>query len=121
MEAYDLFGACAAVRSFVETLTNWYIRRSRQRFWDGDRDAIDTLHTVLDVLVRVAAPLLPFVTEEIYAGLHGDGSSPHLADWPRPEDLPATRRWCARWTRYATSARQRCRCARRTAAGCASR
>jgi isoleucyl-tRNA synthetase len=90
MEAYDLFGACAAVRSFVETLTNWYIRRSRQRFWDGERDAIDTLHTVLDVLARLAAPLLPFVTEEIYSGLHGGGrhSSPHLADWPRPEDLP---------------------------------
>jgi isoleucyl-tRNA synthetase len=90
MEAYDLFGACAAVRSFVETLTNWYIRRSRQRFWDGERHAIDTLHTVLDVLARLAAPLLPFVTEEIYAGLHGGGrhSSPHLADWPRPEDLP---------------------------------
>ncbi len=76
MEAYDLFGACAAVRIFVETLTNWYIRRSRQRFWDGDRDAIDTLHTVLDVLVRVAAPLLPFVTEEIYAGLHGSTPAP---------------------------------------------
>ena len=90
MEAYDLFGACAAVRTFVETLTNWYIRRSRQRFWDGDRDAIDTLHTVLDVLVRVAAPLLPFVTEEIYVGLHGDArlTSPHLAEWPLPEDLP---------------------------------
>ena len=98
MEAYDLFGACATVRSFVETLTNWYIRRSRQRFWDGDRDAVDTLHTVLDVLVRVAAPLLPFVAEEIYGGLHGDVSKPgsrpepgpsaHLADWPRPEDLP---------------------------------
>jgi isoleucyl-tRNA synthetase len=90
MEAYDLFGACAAVRGFVESLTNWYVRRSRQRFWDGDRDAIDTLHTVLDVVVRVAAPLLPFVTEEIYAGLHPEDktSSPHLTDWPRPEDLP---------------------------------
>ena len=46
--------SCASVRAFVETLTNWYIRRSRQRFWDGDVDAIDTLHTVLDVLVRGA-------------------------------------------------------------------
>jgi isoleucyl-tRNA synthetase len=97
MDAYDLFGACATVRDFVETLTNWYIRRSRQRFWDGERDAIDTLHTVLDVLVRVAAPLLPFVAEEIYNGLHSDdadrsgdqaNTSPHLADWPRPEELP---------------------------------
>jgi isoleucyl-tRNA synthetase len=93
MDAYDLFGACASVRLFVETLTNWYIRRSRQRFWDGDDDAVDTLHTVLDVVVRVAAPLLPFVTEEIYAGLHGASAlrgptSPHLADWPLTEDLP---------------------------------
>ena len=93
MDAYDLFGACASVRSFVETLTNWYIRRSRQRFWDGDDDAIDTLHTVLDVVVRIAAPLLPFVTEEIYVGLHGAAAdrgpkSPHLADWPLTEDFP---------------------------------
>ena len=72
MDAYDLFGACAGIRSFVDVLTNWYIRRSRQRFWDGDHDAIDTLHTVLDVLTRVAAPLLPFVSEEIYTGLHHD-------------------------------------------------
>ena len=70
MDAYDLYGACARVRSFVDVLTNWYIRRSRQRFWDGDHDAIDTLHTVLDTLVRVAAPLLPFVAEEIHDGLH---------------------------------------------------
>jgi isoleucyl-tRNA synthetase len=90
MDAYDLFGACAAVRSFVETLTNWYIRRSRQRFWDGEVDAIDTLHTVLDVLARVAAPLLPYVSEEIYRGLHAGeaNASPHLRSWPRPEDLP---------------------------------
>ena len=84
MDAYDLFGACATVRSFVETLTNWYIRRSRQRFWEGDKDAIDTLHTVLDVLVRVAAPLLPFVTEEIYGGLHGARQ--------RPAGVPASHR-----------------------------
>ena len=70
MDAYDLFGACASVRAFVEVLTNWYIRRSRSRFWDGDPDAIDTLHTVLEVVSRVAAPLLPFVAEELYTGLH---------------------------------------------------
>jgi len=89
MDAYDLFGACARVRSFVEALTNWYIRRSRQRFWSGDVDAIDTLHTVMDVLVRVAAPLLPLVTDEIYVGLHGPVQpSVHLTDWPRVDDLP---------------------------------
>ena len=92
LDGYDLFEACADVRSFVDTLTNWYIRRSRQRFWDGDRDAIDTLHTVLDVLMRVAAPLLPLLAEEIYGGLHhdaaGHGPSVHLSDWPSPDALP---------------------------------
>ena len=89
MDAYDLYGACARVRSFVDVLTNWYIRRSRQRFWDGDHDAIDTLHTVLDTLVRVAAPLLPFVAEEIHGGLHHgrDATSVHLRDWPSVDDL----------------------------------
>ena len=70
MDDYDLFGACARIRGFVDVLTNWYIRRSRQRFWDGDHDAIDTMHTVLDVVVRLAAPLLPFVADEIHGGLH---------------------------------------------------
>ena len=91
MDAYDLYGASARVRSFVEVLTNWYIRRSRQRFWDGDHDAIDTLHTVLDTLVRVAAPLLPYVAEEVHDGLHhgGAATSVHLRDWPRLDELPA--------------------------------
>ena len=59
MDGYDIAGACATVREFLEVLTNWYVRRSRDRFWAGDRDAIDTLHTVLEVTCRVAAPLLP--------------------------------------------------------------
>ncbi|MGH9272007.1 MAG: class I tRNA ligase family protein, partial [Ilumatobacteraceae bacterium] len=92
MDGYDLFGACASIRAFVDALTNWYIRRSRPRFWDGDPDAIDTLHTALDVVARVAAPLLPFVAEEIYTGLHNgeDGRvSVHLTDWPDADALPA--------------------------------
>ncbi|MER3452901.1 MAG: isoleucine--tRNA ligase [Acidimicrobiia bacterium] len=88
METYDISGACAAVRSFLDALTNWYIRRSRDRFWEGERDAFDTLHTVLHVLCRLAAPLLPLVTEEIYRGLTGERSV-HLTDWPEPEVLPA--------------------------------
>jgi isoleucyl-tRNA synthetase len=92
MDAYDLFGACNTVRAFVETLTNWYVRRSRDRFWNGDLDAIDTLHTVLEVFVRVVAPLLPYVADEIYGGLHASdakgAASVHLTDWPRVEDLP---------------------------------
>src|SRR5207244_347041 len=54
LDAYDVSGACATVREFLEVLTNWYVRRSRSRFWDGDADAIDTLHTVLEVVCRVA-------------------------------------------------------------------
>ncbi|MET0459139.1 MAG: class I tRNA ligase family protein, partial [Ilumatobacteraceae bacterium] len=91
MDAYDLYGACARVRAFADVLTNWYIRRSRQRFWDGDHEAIDTLHTVLDALVRVAAPLLPFVTEAVHDGLHHgrDVPSVHLRDWPSLDELVA--------------------------------
>ena len=89
MVAYDLFGACQTLRSFLDVLTNWYIRRSRDRFWAGEQDAIDTLHTVLDVLTKVAAPLLPLVADEVHRGLNGEGSdSVHLADWPDVTVLP---------------------------------
>jgi len=89
LEAYDLFGASQTLRSFLDVLTNWYIRRSRDRFWAGDQEAIDTLHTVLDVLVKAAAPLLPLVADEVHRGLNGDGAgSVHLADWPVVSGLP---------------------------------
>jgi len=89
MDTYDLFAACQTIRSFLDVLTNWYIRRSRDRFWAGDQDAIDTLHTVLDYLVRIAAPLLPLVTDEIFEGLHGAAiGSVHLTDWPLSSTLP---------------------------------
>jgi isoleucyl-tRNA synthetase len=93
MDAYDLFAASASVRSFLDVLTNWYIRRSRDRFWTGavdadGRDAFDTLYTALHVLCRVAAPLLPLVAEEIYRGLTGERSV-HLTDWPLASELPA--------------------------------
>ncbi len=87
MDVYDLFGACASIRSFLDALTNWYVRRSRDRFWDGDTAAFDTLYTVLVTLCRVAAPLLPLTTEAVHAGLTNAGvvdldHSVHLADWP---------------------------------------
>jgi isoleucyl-tRNA synthetase len=89
MDTYDLSGACAAVETFLDALTNWYIRRSRDRFWgtgesaDGadTQSAFDTLGTVLDVVCRVVAPLLPLTSEAIWDGLH-PGSSVHLANWP---------------------------------------
>ncbi|HEX9260552.1 MAG TPA: class I tRNA ligase family protein, partial [Acidimicrobiales bacterium] len=88
MDAYDLFAASAEVRAFLDVLTNWYIRRSRDRFWAGEPDAFDTLYTALEVLCRVAAPLLPLLTEEIYRGLTG-ARSVHLKDWPDAATLPA--------------------------------
>jgi isoleucyl-tRNA synthetase len=89
MDTYDLFAACQTIRTFLDVLTNWYIRRSRDRFWAGDQDAIDTLHTVLDYVTKIAAPLLPLITDEISAGLNGSGApSVHLADWPTSASLP---------------------------------
>ncbi|NDF32667.1 MAG: isoleucine--tRNA ligase, partial [Acidimicrobiia bacterium] len=88
LDSYDLFSACANTREFLDILTNWYIRRSRDRFWSGDVDAVDTLHTVLETLCRVAAPLLPLITDTVYEGLTG-GSSVHLTDWPSANDLPS--------------------------------
>jgi isoleucyl-tRNA synthetase len=90
MDVYDIAGACNSLRNFLEVLTNWYVRRSRQRFWDGDDDAIDTLHTVLETVCRVAAPLLPLTTEQIWRGLTGERSV-HLTDWPSlaARELPA--------------------------------
>jgi len=87
MDQYDLAGACATVRDFLEALTNWYVRRSRERFWAGDRDAIDTLHTVLEVTCRAVAPLLPMLSETIWVGLTA-GRSVHLTDWPLVDTLP---------------------------------
>jgi isoleucyl-tRNA synthetase len=88
LETNDIAGACDELRTFCDALTNWYVRRSRSRFWDEDKDAVDTLHTVLEVVTRLAAPLLPLISEVIWRGLTG-GRSVHLADWPAAGDLPA--------------------------------
>jgi isoleucyl-tRNA synthetase len=82
MDGYDLFAACGSVRTFLDVLTNWYVRRSRERFWAGDPEALDVLWTVLTTLCQVAAPLLPLTTEAVYRGLVGDDSSVHLTEWP---------------------------------------
>ncbi len=86
LDAHDVSAAYAALAAHVETLNNWYIRRSRRRFRAGERTAIDTLHTVLHLLCRIAAPLLPLLTEAIFRDL-GDGTSVHLTDWPAAEEL----------------------------------
>ena len=94
LEGLDSTTAAERLRDFAEVLTNWYIRRSRDRFWVGvtddptSREAFDTLYTVLETLTRVAAPLLPLVTERVWQGLTG-GRSVHLADWPDASAFPA--------------------------------
>jgi isoleucyl-tRNA synthetase len=88
LDVCDISGACDELRQFTEALTNWYVRRSRSRFWEEDPDAIDTLHTVLEVAGRLAAPLLPLVTEVIWRGVTGERSV-HLTDWPGAGELPA--------------------------------
>ncbi len=90
LENLDSPLAANALRDFGDVLTNWYVRRSRDRFWSGDNpDAFDTLYTVLETITRLAAPLLPLITERIWKGLTG-GRSVHLTDWPDaalfPED-----------------------------------
>lgn len=94
LEALDSTTAAARLREFAEVLTNWYIRRSRDRFWVGVSDdpasteAFDTLYTVLETLTRVAAPLIPLVSERVWQGLTG-GRSVHLTDWPDAGAFPA--------------------------------
>ncbi|RLK49544.1 isoleucine--tRNA ligase [Microbacterium telephonicum] len=94
LEALDSTTAAAKLRDFAEALTNWYIRRSRDRFWGNVTDdpasteAFDTLYTVLETLTRVAAPLIPLVGERIWQGLTG-GRSVHLTDWPDAGAFPA--------------------------------
>ncbi|WP_279753645.1 isoleucine--tRNA ligase [Rothia dentocariosa] len=86
MDSYDIWSACEHLRLYADALTNWYVRRSRERFFDEDPDAFDTLYTALVTVSKVAASLLPLTTEEIYRGLTGERSV-HLADWPAAEDF----------------------------------
>ena len=94
LERLDSTLAAARLRDFADVLTNWYVRRSRDRFWAGvaadgtGADAFDTLYTVLETVTRVAAPLLPLISERIWQGLTG-GRSVHLTDWPDAAVFPA--------------------------------
>jgi isoleucyl-tRNA synthetase len=93
-EALDSPLAAAKLRDFADVLTNWYVRRSRDRFWSGvgengeNDEAFDTLYTVLETFTRLAAPMLPLVTERIWKDLT-DGRSVHLTDWPDAAGFPS--------------------------------
>ncbi|MFH1840781.1 MAG: isoleucine--tRNA ligase [Candidatus Shapirobacteria bacterium] len=86
LDQYRLPDAVKELRFLTEDLSNWYIRRSRERFNRGDKDALATLHWVLVQFCLIAAPIIPFVTEEIYRNLTGK-ESVHLADWPKQEKV----------------------------------
>jgi len=85
LDAYDATSAGRAIAEFVDDLSNWYVRRSRRRFWDGDVVAHATLRASLVAVSQLLAPFVPFVADEIYEGLDGTQASVHLTDWPRAE------------------------------------
>ncbi len=86
LSTYDVSEATSETAAFMEVLNNWYIRRTRDRFWQGDRQAFDTLYTVLLNLSKILAPLMPFVTEYIFKNLTKE-ESVHLTDFPKLEKI----------------------------------
>ena len=96
MDAYDNFGACTALNRFVDVLSNWYVRRNRDRFWSGGEPSADkldaywTLYECLLTLSKMIAPFVPFVSEAMWQNLAGVfgarvASSVHLCDYPLPD------------------------------------
>jgi isoleucyl-tRNA synthetase len=84
LDDYDATSAGRAIAEYVEDLSNWYVRRSRRRFWDGDAGALQTLRTVLVTVARLLAPFTPFIADELYDNLDGELASVHLCDFPEP-------------------------------------
>jgi isoleucyl-tRNA synthetase len=86
MDEFDATTAGRAIQEFVDELSNWYVRRSRRRFWDGDLAAFGTLRTCLLTVTSMVAPFCPFVADEIYDNLDGEEDSVHLCDYPVPDE-----------------------------------
>ena len=87
LESFDTQRAGKLLSGFVDDLSNWYVRRSRRRFWQGDPAALRTLHDVVETFTRLMAPLVPFITERVWQDLvvpvaPDAPDSVHLADWP---------------------------------------
>ncbi len=117
MESYDVLGATRPVGDFVDNVSNWYVRLSRRRFWDGDPAALQTLYEVLVTVAKLLAPATPFVAEELYQNLvvnaqSGEADSVHLARWPQvnaaqvDEQLSADMAMVQRVTSLGHAARQ---------------
>ncbi|MCI3226897.1 isoleucine--tRNA ligase [Streptomyces sp. NP-1717] len=93
MEAYDTQRVGKLLSAFVDDLSNWYVRRSRRRFWQGDKAALRTLHEVVETVTRLMAPLVPFITERVWQDMivpvtPDAPESVHLSTWPEA-DLPS--------------------------------
>jgi isoleucyl-tRNA synthetase len=84
LDDYDTTSSGRAIAELVEDLSNWYVRRSRPRFWAGERAALETLHHCLITVAQLLAPFTPFIADEIYDNLDGDEPSVHLCDFPTP-------------------------------------
>jgi isoleucyl-tRNA synthetase len=84
LDAFDATVAAREIAAFVDDLSNWYVRRSRRRFWDGDPRAFATLRECLVTVSQIVAPFTPFIADEIYDNLDGTKQSVHLTDWPAP-------------------------------------
>jgi isoleucyl-tRNA synthetase len=84
LDDFDATTAGRAIQDYLEELSNWYVRRSRRRFWDGDPAAFVTLRTALVTLAKLLAPFIPFLADEIYDNLDGSLQSVHLTDFPEP-------------------------------------
>jgi isoleucyl-tRNA synthetase len=84
MDDFDATGGGRAIAAFVDELSNWYVRRSRRRFWEGDGAAFATLRTALTTVARLLAPFTPFLADELYDNLDGAEPSVHLCDFPEP-------------------------------------
>ncbi|MGW4236543.1 isoleucine--tRNA ligase [Streptomyces sp. NPDC004749] len=90
MDAYDTQRTGKLLSAFVDDLSNWYVRRSRRRFWQGDKAALRTLHDVVETVTRLMAPLTPFITERVWQDMivpvtPDAPESVHLATWPEAD------------------------------------
>ncbi len=117
LDAYDVTNSGRAIEAFVDSLSNWYLRRNRRRFWDGESAAFVTLYKVLVTLTRLIAPYMPFISEALWQNLvrsvaNDVPESVHLADWPSydpaliDEDLRADVALAQRVVRAGHAARQ---------------
>lgn len=93
MDSYNTPAACKVIEAFYEVLNNWYIRRSKERYWKSEPDAdkqaaYDTLYTVQHLMIRALSPLLPFLAETVYQGLAGGNDSVHLQAFPDTASIP---------------------------------